>query len=318
MDKSHRKNITGKFSAVALAAMSLAFAACSTVPDENLNLVDAHSQYSAAANNPTTQAYASPELLQAKISLDRADRAFHDRDGREEVDHLAIEAKQRVAIANEVAQRKTAEQSASVAREQRDEARLEAHTRAADEARMNAQAAQSQAQAAQSQAMIAQQQADAAKAQAEGAQAAATQSQVRNDQLLILLKDMDAKQTDRGVVVTINDVLFDTNQADLKPGGLRNVEKLGALLQQAPNRRVQVEGFTDSTGSQATNNSLSARRAEAVRETLISQGVSGDRVTARGFGEAFPVASNDSAAGRQMNRRVEIILSDENGNVAQR
>jgi len=141
---------------------------------------------------------------------------------------------------------------------------------------------------------------------------------VQNDQLVILLKEMGAKQTDRGLVVTINDVLFDTNQASLKPGGMRSIAKLGSLLKEDTARRVQVEGFTDSTGSHATNEALSARRAEAVRQTLISQGVTPERVSARGLGEEFPVASNDSAAGRQMNRRVEIILLDSGGRVAGR
>lgn len=135
---------------------------------------------------------------------------------------------------------------------------------------------------------------------------------------MVLLQELNAKQTERGMVVTINDVLFDTNQAQLKPGGMRSIEKLAALLRDDTALRVQVEGFTDSTGSPATNEALSARRAEAVRAALIGQGVAGDRVDDRGLGEAYPVASNDSAAGRQMNRRVEIVLSDQNGRIAQR
>ncbi len=312
------KHMTSRFSVIALAAMAFAFSACSTMPADNAALADAHAAYNSAEANPATREYAGAEMLQARMALDRADHAQHERETLARIEHLAYEAKQHVAIANEIAQRKMADQNVADANAERDHIRLEARTREADTARMNAETAQSQAEAAQSQAMIAQQQAEAAKSQADDAQSAAAETQARNAQLVILLQEMNAKQTDRGMVVTINDVLFDTNQASLKPGGLRSIEKLGALLKQDGARHVQVEGFTDSTGSQATNDALSARRAEAVRNTLISQGVGGDRVTARGLGEAYPVASNDSAAGRQMNRRVEIILADMNGNVAQR
>ena len=314
------RQVTTRFGVIALAAaMSLGFSACSSLQSDNAALMDAHAAYNAAASDPQTNEYAGGELLQAKTALDRADHAYSDRDKPREVDHLAYEAKQRVAIATEVAHRKSADRNAAEANAERDHIRLEARTREADAAKMDAEVAQSQAQAAQSQALIAQQQAEAAKAQAMDAQNAAAESQARNSQLVILLQEMHAKQTERGMVVTINDVLFDTNQAALKPGGLREIEKLGALLKDDPaGHRVQVEGFTDSTGSQATNDALSTRRAEAVRMTLMSQGIPGDRVTARGLGEAYPVASNDTAAGRQMNRRVEIVLADMNGNVAQR
>jgi len=132
------------------------------------------------------------------------------------------------------------------------------------------------------------------------------------------LKDLNAKKTVRGLVITLGDVLFNTNKAELKSGGIRNVQKLADFLKQYPKHVVLVEGHTDSTGSDSLNQELSDRRASAVRTALIDKGIGGDRVTTRGYGEAYPIADNDTAAGRQLNRRVEIILSDSNGNIAPR
>lgn len=132
------------------------------------------------------------------------------------------------------------------------------------------------------------------------------------------LRDLNAKKTDRGLVITIGDVLFDTGRAELKPGGMRSVERLVGFLKEYPQRKAMIEGFTDSTGSDATNQALSGRRADAVRSALVGMGVGSDRLTAQGCGEQYPVAGNDSAGGRQMNRRVEIVLSDESGKLTPR
>ena len=132
------------------------------------------------------------------------------------------------------------------------------------------------------------------------------------------LKDLEAKKTDRGMVVTLGDVLFDTNESRLKSGGVRNVQKLADFFKQYPQRTVMIEGFTDSVGGAGPNQTLSDNRAAAVRSALLGMGVTNDRMTSRGFGESYPVASNDNAAGRQMNRRVEIIVSDESGKIAPR
>jgi outer membrane protein OmpA-like peptidoglycan-associated protein len=108
-------------------------------------------------------------------------------------------------------------------------------------------------------------------------------------------------------------VLFDTNQSQLKAGGLRNVEKLGSFLKQNPQRKASIEGFTDSVGSERANEDLSGRRADAVRSALVGMGVASDHIATHAYGEAHPVAGNDSADGRRANRRVEVILSDEAG-----
>lgn len=132
------------------------------------------------------------------------------------------------------------------------------------------------------------------------------------------LKDLQAKMTDRGMVMTLGDVLFDVGKSTLKAGGVRIVAKLGVYLEQNPQRKIAIEGFTDSTGGEDFNQRLSENRAESVKAALVNAGVSPDRISTRGFGESFPVAGNDTAAGRQLNRRVEIVLSDENGVVTPR
>ncbi|MDP1667370.1 MAG: OmpA family protein [Methylobacter sp.] len=132
------------------------------------------------------------------------------------------------------------------------------------------------------------------------------------------LQALNAKKTERGMVITLNDVLFSTNKSQLASGGIRNVQKLADFLTQYPQQKVLVEGYTDSIGSDSFNQELSDRRAYAVRTALTDMAISSDRIAARGYGEAFPVAGNETAASRQLNRRVEIILSDENGNIVPR
>jgi OOP family OmpA-OmpF porin len=120
--------------------------------------------------------------------------------------------------------------------------------------------------------------------------------------------ELQVQSTDRGLVVTLGDILFDVGQARLNPGGELQVARLADALHQLPERSVLIEGHTDSAGSDAYNDSLSQSRAQAVEELLITQGIEPTRVVTRGYGERFPVATNDSAAGRQQNRRVEVVI----------
>jgi outer membrane protein OmpA-like peptidoglycan-associated protein len=130
------------------------------------------------------------------------------------------------------------------------------------------------------------------------------------------LADLKAKQTDRGLIVTLGDVLFDTAQATLKPGADLTLDRLARYMKDNAQARVVIEGHTDSVGSDEYNDALSQRRADAVAAALIRRGVSPDSVRAIGRGKAYPVATNDTAAGRQQNRRVEIIFSDTSGRAA--
>jgi outer membrane protein OmpA-like peptidoglycan-associated protein len=119
-------------------------------------------------------------------------------------------------------------------------------------------------------------------------------------------------------VMTMGDVLFDTDQAQLKPGGEASVDKLAGFMTTYPERQVLIEGYTDSTGSDSHNQDLSMRRAEAVRNALVRRGISTQRLNVLGHGKNSPIATNDSASGRQMNRRVEVLLSDETGRMSSR
>lgn len=140
----------------------------------------------------------------------------------------------------------------------------------------------------------------------------------QQEEIRKLQEDLEAKPSERGTLVTFGDVLFDLNRAQLKPGGMRGIQKLAEFLQDNPERQVMVEGYTDNTGSDDYNLELSERRAESVRRELTRMGVDAQRITARGYGEAYPVASNDTPASRAMNRRVEVTISNDNQQVKPR
>jgi len=126
------------------------------------------------------------------------------------------------------------------------------------------------------------------------------------------LAELQAEQTERGYVMTLGDVLFDIDRAELTAGGMQNVARLADFMKAYPDRSVVVEGHTDSTGDESYNLQLSELRARSVEDVLIRQGIDPARISTRGYGEAYPVASNDSSAGRQQNRRVEIVILDAN------
>lgn len=146
----------------------------------------------------------------------------------------------------------------------------------------------------------------------------AAQARREAEELRLQMEAMQAEQTDRGMVLTLGDVLFDLNQAELKASGEATVRRLAEFMKEYEERRVRVEGYTDSTGEASYNQELSERRAEAVRDALVSMGISRNRVETKGYGEEYPVATNDTSGGRQQNRRVEIVISDQEGNIETR
>lgn len=329
-------------------------AGCSTM-SQNARLDDARSQVKTAEGNAQVAKLAPMELKQAKDALTTAEQAWKKHEKAERVDELAYLAKRRALIAEETAKLKIAEQAIETATAERDKVRLDARTLEADRAQQSADAseakaaetqrqleseqrqsqamqeqAQQQSVEAQRQALAAQEQARQQSAEAqrqaqeaqlelEESQRQAQSAEARADQLDAQLKELDAKKTERGIVVTLGgDVLFDTNMAQLKDGGVRNVEKLAEFLKKNPERNVLVEGFTDSTGTGQYNQQLSERRAEAVRSAILKLVSGPANVQIRGYGQEYPIASNDTAVGRQLNRRVEIVVSDNTGNIAPR
>lgn len=293
-----------RFLKPAVFASAILLAACSSTPTTTPTLDQARADFVSANNNPQVSTYAPMEFRDASAALDAANTAAAKKESLEDIDRLAYVAKQKIATAQEVARAKAAEANIANASMERNAVRLEARTAEAERAKREAEAAQAAA-------MSAQQQANAA---AEQNRALAE----RAAKLEAMLVELHAKQTERGMVVTIGDVLFATNQATLTPNGTSTLRKLAEVMQQNPERTVLVEGFTDSTGSSSYNQDLSQRRANAVATALAEMGIERQRIATKAYGEAFPVAGNDSASNRQLNRRVEIVLSNGNAPIPQR
>lgn len=281
----------------ALLTIAVLVGACSSIPKTTSLLEQARGDYVAAQNNPKVASYAPLEMQQASAALEQANAAANHADSIEKIDKLAYLAKQKIAVTQEVAKQKSAEAEIASAGKERNQILLAQRTNEADKAKMSAEQSKLATQVAQGQAQDA---------------------QARTAQLEAQLADLAAKKTDRGMVITLGDVLFGTDMARLTPDGMRTAQKLADILKQNPQRAVLIEGFTDSTGSAAHNQQLSERRAAAVHNALQELGVAAERVAIRGYGEAYPVTSNDTAQNRQLNRRVEIVLSEAGGKVAPR
>ena len=303
-----------------MVIVAASIVACNTVPQQNAQLEQARGAYREAQSDGKTQALAPTELKRAGDALASAEASFANHEDTARVNQLAYLANQRTLLAREVASRKSSEAAVAEAGADSDKMRLAARTREADTAQLDAatsqrQLALSQQQAAQSQQQAAQSQQQAVRSQQQAAlsQQQAVDAELRNQTLQAQLHDLNAKKTDRGMVVTVGDVLFDTGRSDLKSGSEHDIERLGSFLKAYPQRKALIEGYTDSTGGEQFNQALSGRRADAVMLALVGMGVGRTQLAAQGYGETHPVAGNDNAAGRQMNRRVEIVLSDENG-----
>lgn len=301
-----------------LLAIAALVAACGTTPTSTTLLDQTRGDYRAAQGNPAVASYAALEFKQAGEALEQANAAASRNESGEKVDKLAYLARQKIALTQEVAKQKSAEVEVANAGKLRDQMRLDQRTQEADRATTRAQQSRLAAQAAQVEAVEAQRQAQLAQGQAAEAQRKTQEAQARATQLEAQLADLAAKKTERGMVITLGDVLFGTDLARLNAQGMSTAQKLADVMQQNPRRTVLVEGFTDSTGTAAHNQDLSERRAGAVQSALLDLGIARERVIVRGYGQSYPVASNDRAETRQLNRRVEIILSDDSGRVVPR
>jgi outer membrane protein OmpA-like peptidoglycan-associated protein len=203
--------------------------------------------------------------------------------------------------------------AAALARRQQADAEAAALRAQAENAVQQAQVAQAAAQQASAQAQQAQAAAQSAQTQLEETRRQLAQSDAETRRLRIqneLSRIASTRSEQRGLVVTLNGgILFDTGKTALKPGAKSTLSKIAKQLQTDPSLKIAVEGHTDNVGSTATNQSLSEKRANAVRDYLVSAGISGDHITANGKGEEAPIATNKSAAGRQQNRRVELVIT---------
>ncbi len=305
-----------------LASAVLLISACASQPKSTSLLDQVRGDYVQAQANPKIATYAALEMKAATEALDKANKAATERESLETVDKLAYLAKQKIALATEVASRKSSETDVVSAAAIRDQVRLDQRTQEANMARGKADDAERAAQVSRDAALLATQQKNQAQANELQAQRLAAEVSARNQQLeaqlAAQLTELSAKKTERGLVITLGDVLFGTDQARLTADGMGMTQRLATILQQNPQRTVLVEGFADSTGKTEYNQALSERRANAVVNALLEQGVSRQRISQRGYGESYPVAANDTAANRQLNRRVEIVLSDERGAIKPR
>lgn len=274
------------------SALAFALAGCSSAPERNDTLEVARVAVQQVESSPDAGKYAAAEVTAAHEALIQADQ-LEKKGKSKQADEAAYLAKRHADIAAEQIARGQSEQKTSEAEAERQRIVLQARETEAAAGRIQSEAAKQRAEA---DALLARQSAESAQRNAEALEAQ--------------LRDLQAKQTDRGLVLTLGDVLFDSGQATLKPGAASTIDRLANFLDKSPDRSVAIEGHTDSMGSDAYNLSLSENRANSVKASLVAKGVRAERIVTVGKGEGVPVAGNDNSAGRQQNRRVEIIVSN--------
>lgn len=277
-------------SAMIFSAITLLTLGCASIPKENMALKNARESYERAQGDPNIATNASVPLYEAGQTLKKAETAANEA----EKNHLVYMAERRTAIAVAVAEQKIAEKKHKQLAAEKNRILLDQREQQARKARGEAQTMGLEAEEARRMAEEKRLEAEASRAQAR--------------QLEQELADLKAKKTDRGFVLTLGDVLFATGKAELMPGAQRTINQLTAFLHKYPEKKVSIEGHTDSVGSESYNLTLSQRRAESARSAIMARGIAPDRISAKGLGELYPVANNDIPAGRQQNRRVEILI----------
>lgn len=319
-----------------MAIMVLAAGACTTAPKQDLALQQVRAQLEDLKSNQDLAGYAPLALNEAERSLRRAETATGSDTQRI---HLIYMADRRIQIARAAAQTAQLEAEYLKLGEERNamlvkasKAEAERARREAEQARMISQARAEEAERARQAALEAQQrevksarEAEQAVEEAQQAKAlaasSATEAQLARreadlameqaDTLRRQLENLQLRQTESGVVVTLGDVLFESGQTQLLDEAMASLVEVVDLLQSEPDKKIRIEGHTDSTGDAETNLKISERRANSVFEALVSLGVDRDRFTVAGMGEDFPIASNDTEEGRRQNRRVDVILLDD-------
>lgn len=261
-----------------------------------------------------TQLQADPELgSRAPLAMKEADAAVSAAE-KPQTDaalatHLVFMADRRIALAKAQAESNFAVDQRKMLAEQRDAMRLQSRTQEADSANRRADMATADANNQRAAAESADRRAAAAVVEATDQKREATNAQENALELQRQLAELEAKATERGLVVTLGDLLFASGTAELNSGN-NHLSKLAGFLNKYPERTTLIEGHTDSVGSEDYNQGLSQRRADAVKNYLVAQGIDTSRIAASGKGESAPVGSNASATGRQQNRRVEVIIAN--------
>ena len=318
------------------AACVLLLAACASAPKKDLALERVRAQLNELQSNSELASYAPLAVGEAERALRTAETAKGDDTYRI---HLIYMADRRIQIAQAVAQKaqldveyrgleenrsrmliRASQLEAERARLEAESARMISAATAedAERARIQAEEAQQRESASARTAQQALEEAEQAKAlaasSATAAQLARKEAELAAEQAQSLrrqLENLQLRQTESGVVVTLGDVLFETGKAELKPDAETSLVEVVDLLQSEPDKKIRIEGHTDSVGEAAANLKLSERRAKSVEAALVSLGVDSSRITLVGMGEDFPIASNDDAEGRSRNRRVDVVLLDD-------
>jgi outer membrane protein OmpA-like peptidoglycan-associated protein len=284
----------------------LTLAACSGLPDRIDSVEQARESLAALEREPLAGRVAAREIAAGREALAEADDAYAERAPLPLIEHQAYLAQRYADISNALVAEARAREEVENGEAERNRIIAEARTREAEAA---ARAAEAATRELEVQARIAEEQSEAA----EAAAARSREAEERSQDLERELEELEARNTDRGLVLTLGDVLFDTGEANLKPGAATTIDRLAQFMRDYPERSVRIEGHTDAAGSDDANLGLSERRAQAVREALLARGLDAARIATLGFGEARPIASNDTPGGRQQNRRVEIVVSDAEG-----
>jgi outer membrane protein OmpA-like peptidoglycan-associated protein len=276
---------------VAIAAI---LSACSAAPSRNESLETARTLVPEVEKS-SRAGVAAADIANARSSLDAANRLAESKAKPSQVKYEAENAVLSAQIANEKILTVQANEEIANGTAQRQTVLIQARER--------------ESQRSADQASEARRQADASELRADA-------SALRAESLEAELADLKLRKTERGLVLTLGDVLFDTGQATLKSGANGTLDRLAAALRDKSGRKVTIEGHTDNVGSDASNQGLSERRAQAVQLGLTERGVARSQITTIGKGENFPIASNDSVDGRQSNRRVELIFTEEQTRIA--
>jgi len=303
-----------KSSLFVVTAAAALLAACAGAPVKNTGAAEARSKLMQLQSNGELASRAPVAIKEADLAVTAAEAPERNA---ELAAHRVYLADRKVDTARALAETRFAEDQRVALARQRETARLDARTREADAAKVQAATAEA-ASAVQKQAAdqartdsaVQKQAADQARTDTSAAQLATARATEQSAELQRQIDVLQARPTDRGLVLTLGDVLFASGKANLISGASGNLDKLVAFLNSYPERTAIIEGYTDSVGSEAYNQDLSERRAESVRSYLASQGIASARLSSSGKGEYAPVADNESATGRQQNRRVEVIISN--------
>ena len=294
--------MTTKLNYLVAVLVAAALAGCASTRTAPAELVEARAAVEALQNEPLARKF-DESASEARAELATAERLFDDGAKLEHVAHHAYLATQLSALVETQAARQRAEDEIDEADERRQALLLSARERDAELARQDAR--QSQAAAAMANAR-----ADQQAAIADAARRAAIEAQQQAELLAAELENLNAERTEEGLMLTLTDVLFDTGKSELKPGAYETIDEIAEFLNNNGDRDITIKGHTDSRGNDDYNRQLSDARANSVRNALVQRGVDATRIVAEGMGEQYPVATNDTAAGRQQNRRVEIVISD--------